>query len=241
MSDTPLGDGWWLASDGKYYPPQSHALPTVIPPPVAPATPPRKKHGVGKWFLISVGAFVGVIIVLAMIGAAVGPPAKNTALDASATREATTTAEAPKTEAPKPTTTEKPATTTTAKPTTTTAEPTTTAKQPTTTAMPTTTAAPAPSLTVSQKNAQRKAQSYLQMTSFSRKGLIEQLMFEGFASDDATFGVDSLNVDWNTQAAKKAKSYLEMSSFSRSSLIEQLEFEGFSPDQAEYGVGTTGL
>ena len=32
MSDAPEGAGWWLASDGKYYPPQQ-------PPPFDPATP----------------------------------------------------------------------------------------------------------------------------------------------------------------------------------------------------------
>ena len=24
MSDTPLGEGWWLAVDGKYYAPELH-------------------------------------------------------------------------------------------------------------------------------------------------------------------------------------------------------------------------
>jgi hypothetical protein len=58
-----------------------------------------------------------------------------------------------------------------------------------------------------------------------------------FSNEDATWGVDSLNADWNEQAAKKAKSYLEFQSFSRSGLIDQLLFEGFTPEQAEYGVG----
>ena len=76
---------------------------------------------------------------------------------------------------------------------------------------------------------------------FSRSGLITQLEFEGFSTQDATYGTDSLNTDWNEQAAKKAASYLETMSFSRSGLITQLEFEGFTPAQAEYGVSTTGL
>ena len=79
------------------------------------------------------------------------------------------------------------------------------------------------------------------MTAFSRKGLIEQLAFEGFSNADATFGADSISANWNEQAAKKAKSYLDVTSFSRSGLIEQLEFEGFTPAQAEHGVSTTGL
>lgn len=97
-----------------------------------------------------------------------------------------------------------------------------------------------PELTMGQKNAIKKAESYLDYSSFSRSGLIEQLEFEGFDTADAEFAVDSLNVDWNEQAAKKAESYLNYSSFSRSGLIEQLEFEGFTSEQAEYGVTAVG-
>lgn len=124
------------------------------------------------------------------------------------------------------------------------AQPTTTAAPaPTTTVAPTTTttAPPAPRESVAQENAREKADSYLGFTSFSRKGLIDQLKFDGFNEPDATYGVDSLGTDWNDQAAKKAASYLEFTSFSHSSLVDQLVFDGFSPQQAEYGVGTTGL
>jgi len=53
MSDTSQGPGWWLASDGKWYPPETWTGPpkteaaagpdatfTVTQPPGAPATPP---------------------------------------------------------------------------------------------------------------------------------------------------------------------------------------------------------
>ena len=95
--------------------------------------------------------------------------------------------------------------------------------------------------TLSQQNALRKAESYLDFTAFSRTGLIQQLEFEKFSVDDATWAVDRVTVDWNEQAAKKAKSYLEYTSFSRPGLVEQLIFEGFTPEQAEYGTSTTGL
>ncbi len=41
MSDTPQGPGWWLASDGRYYPPQPPAPPSAPPtaPPTAAAPP----------------------------------------------------------------------------------------------------------------------------------------------------------------------------------------------------------
>jgi len=95
--------------------------------------------------------------------------------------------------------------------------------------------------TTSQANARQKAADYLDMTAFSRKGLIDQLVYEGFTQADATYGVDALNANWNDQAAKKAADYLQMTSFSHQGLIDQLVYEGFTQAQAEYGVSTTGL
>ena len=95
--------------------------------------------------------------------------------------------------------------------------------------------------TVSQKNAVKKAESYLDYSAFSRNGLIKQLEFEGFSNADATYAVDNIIVDWNEQAVKKAKSYLDYSAFSRNGLIKQLEFEGFTYEQAVYGVEQNGL
>lgn len=93
----------------------------------------------------------------------------------------------------------------------------------------------------SQANAVGLAQEYIEVSAFSRQGLIEQLEYSQFSTEDATYAVDSLNVDWNEQAAKKAKEYLDVSSFSRGGLIDQLEYGGFTPQQAEYGVAATGL
>lgn len=106
------------------------------------------------------------------------------------------------------------------------------------------TEAPAPAKetqTASQRQAVKKAKSYLEYSAFSRVGLVKQLEFEGFSSADAKYAVDHIEVDWNEQAAKKAKSYLEYSAFSRPSLIAQLEFDGFTPAQAEYGADAAGL
>ena len=96
-------------------------------------------------------------------------------------------------------------------------------------------------LTTSQSNALRKAASYLNYTSFSYSGLINQLEFEGYSTEDATFAADHCGADWNEQAVGKAKSYLSWTSFSRSGLINQLEFEGFTQDQAEYAADQVGL
>lgn len=40
MSDVSQGEGWWLASDGKWYPPEL-AAPPPPPPPASAATPSR--------------------------------------------------------------------------------------------------------------------------------------------------------------------------------------------------------
>ena len=95
--------------------------------------------------------------------------------------------------------------------------------------------------TLSQQNALRSAQNYLDFTAFSRTGLIGQLEFEEYSTEDATWAVDRVEVDWNEQAAKSAANYLDFTSFSRSGLVDQLIFEGFTPEQAEYGVSQTGL
>jgi hypothetical protein len=93
---------------------------------------------------------------------------------------------------------------------------------------------------VSQQNAVRAAEDYLDVSAFSRQGLIEQLEYSGFSTEDATFAVDQIAVDWNVQAAKAAEDYLDISGFSRSGLIEQLEYSGFTPAQAEYGATAVG-
>ena len=90
--------------------------------------------------------------------------------------------------------------------------------------------------TVSQRNAVAKAASYLRSSAFSRIGLIEQLEFDKFSREDATYGVDAQNADWMAQAVKKGASYLRSSAFSRSGLIAQLEYEKFTAAEAQFGT-----
>jgi hypothetical protein len=96
---------------------------------------------------------------------------------------------------------------------------------------------------MSQQNAIRKAQDYLNYTAYSRQGLITQLVdAEQFSEDDATYAVDGLNVDWNLQAAKKAEQYLDYTAYSHGGLLNQLiDGEHFTPSQAAYGVNAAGL
>lgn len=90
--------------------------------------------------------------------------------------------------------------------------------------------------TTGREQAVEAAKGYLEMGGFSRKGLINQLHFEGFSKSEATFAVDQLDPNWNKQAELSAQSYLDMGGFSRSALIDQLVFDGFTRSQAEHGV-----
>lgn len=94
--------------------------------------------------------------------------------------------------------------------------------------------------TLGEKNALKTAHSYLNTMPFSYTGLIDQLEFEGYSKEEATYGVENCGADWNEQAAKMAKQYINTMAFSRSGLIEQLKFEGFTAEQAEYGVVSVG-
>lgn len=107
-------------------------------------------------------------------------------------------------------------------------------------AKPATTATTTTSETTGQKNARATAKSYLDYTSFSYTGLIGQLEYEGYSTEEATYAADKCGANWNEQAAKKAKEYMDYSSFSRSDLVNQLEYEGFTSSQVEYGVKAVG-
>lgn len=94
--------------------------------------------------------------------------------------------------------------------------------------------------------AAKSAEHYLEVSAFSRKGLINQLSSdagEKFTQDQAEYGVQYLEdnnlVDWKEQAAKSAANYLEFSSFSESELLNQLSSdagEGFTQEEAEYAI-----
>lgn len=95
---------------------------------------------------------------------------------------------------------------------------------------------PAPQATSGEKNALKTAESYLRYSAFSKKGLKDQIKFEGYSESESTYAVNNVNADWMEQAVKMAESYLKYSSFSKKGLKDQLIFEGFTEVQAEYGV-----
>jgi len=102
------------------------------------------------------------------------------------------------------------------------------------------------SLTRPQKNAVRSAKQYINMTGFSREGLIQQLSSSagnGYELEDATIAVDSLNIDWNEQAVRSAEQYLDMTGFSCDGLIQQLSSSAgskYTVSEATYGAKQAG-
>ena len=101
-------------------------------------------------------------------------------------------------------------------------------------------------LTAPQRNAVRSARQYIQMTGFSRRGLIDQLSSEygdGYDQADATVAVDSLGIDWNEQAVRSAQKYLEMTGFSCDGLVDQLSSDAgdqFTIEQGRHGAQQAG-
>jgi hypothetical protein len=103
-----------------------------------------------------------------------------------------------------------------------------------------------PELTNQQRNAVRAATNYVNMSGFSKKGLIDQLSSsygDDFDVADATAAVNSMTIDWNENAARSAKNYLDMSGFSCQGLIEQLSSSAgdkYTKSQAIFGARQAG-
>jgi hypothetical protein len=74
MSDQPSGPGWWLASDGKWYPPDQ--APPVPPPelwaPGPPSAPPRTGLSTGAFLGLVIGGVVGVFVLVGLAIALLG-------------------------------------------------------------------------------------------------------------------------------------------------------------------------
>ena len=92
------------------------------------------------------------------------------------------------------------------------------------------------SISTGEKNALKSAEQYLSFMAFSYSGLIDQLEYEGYSSEEAEYAAKNCGADWNEQAVLSAKQYLKTMSFSEDGLIEQLEYEGFTHEQAAHGA-----
>lgn len=98
-----------------------------------------------------------------------------------------------------------------------------------------------PKISMGKRNALNRANYYLNITSFSRDGLIKQLEYEGFTTEDVTYAVDNCGADWYEQAARRATEYINGSSFSYIGLVNELKHDGFTVEQAEHGAASVDL
>lgn len=96
--------------------------------------------------------------------------------------------------------------------------------------------AAAPEVSREFRNALGSANDYLNYTSFSKSGLYDQLVYEGFPEDAVQYAVDNVVTDWNANALQTAMDYLDYSSFSDQGLYDQLIYEGYSAEQAQYAI-----
>lgn len=94
--------------------------------------------------------------------------------------------------------------------------------------------------TLAQQNAVKKAKSYIKSSVFSYEGLIHQLEYEKYSHEDAVYGADHCEADWNEECYEKAQSYLKFGAFSRDGLAHQLEYEKFTPSQIAYALEKVG-
>ena len=87
----------------------------------------------------------------------------------------------------------------------------------------------------------KEAQGYIEFGSFSKKGLIEQLEYDGYTKSQAQYAASHCGADWLEQAKEEVKSYLANSGYSRSGLIEQLEYDGYTAEEAQAAVDSCGV
>lgn len=86
------------------------------------------------------------------------------------------------------------------------------------------------------REALRDAQGFLDLTPFSRSGLVRQLTFDQYAADAAEWAADHLDINWRDQAVRAATDFLQFDDLGEAGLREKLGFEGFTPDEIEEAV-----
>jgi hypothetical protein len=69
MSETSRGTGWWLASDGRWYPPELH--PTRRYPPVAAQAAPEPPGRRGRRLAVIVGATIVMVSIVAYLSVSI--------------------------------------------------------------------------------------------------------------------------------------------------------------------------
>lgn len=78
---------------------------------------------------------------------------------------------------------------------------------------------------------------YLDMLSFSRQGLIDQLLFDGYPEDAVIAAVDACGADWQEQAFRFVEDMLEYyPDTTEESMLSMLLSDGYTQEEAETAV-----
>ena len=80
------------------------------------------------------------------------------------------------------------------------------------------------------------AKKFLEKANYSYQGLYNDLVYMGYADEDAKYGADNCGADWSEQAVKRAKALAANGITNYDNLVEQLESEGFTGEQAAVGA-----
>lgn len=99
-----------------------------------------------------------------------------------------------------------------------------------------------PDVPTEYKSALTKAESYSEMMHMSKQGIYDQLTSEygeQFSADAAQYAIDNLDADYKANALEKAKEYQETMSMSPEAIRDQLTSEygeQFTQEEADYAV-----
>ena len=80
------------------------------------------------------------------------------------------------------------------------------------------------------------AKKFLEKANYSYQGLYNDLVYMGYADEDAKYGADNCGADWSEQAVKRAKALAANGITNYDNLVEKLESEGFTGEQAAVGA-----
>ena len=86
-----------------------------------------------------------------------------------------------------------------------------------------------------------RAKFHTKYNSYSQKGLVKMLVFEGFSEEDAEYGAANCGADWNQEAVEDAEAYLRSKNYTRKELYDQLKYEGYTEGQILYALAKVGL
>ena len=88
------------------------------------------------------------------------------------------------------------------------------------------------------ENALQQAQRYSDQMHLSKKGLLRQLVHDGFSKETSASAIEHIDVDWKNNALERANVYLLNGYFSKKGIYRQLfsPSEGFTHEEALYAM-----